>query len=300
MSEKLERRIVSKILKLAKCKFKFYNGICTELSFVDENEIHYGTLRNSKSDLIEIFKLINSLENLELLDLSKCCLYTLPDLYLPNLKHLDLGSNYLGKVPNFIVNLNLSYLNLGVNNLTDIPEWISGIKLETLKLHKNQICRFPKLNSSIKNLNLYSNHVNSIPNFIFNMLNLEFFSWGNLETNYISEEIGSLKNIKFLSLMPCKITKLPSSFCDLNNLCFLRLAKNSITHLPKEIGNLNSLKELTLYDNALTTVPSSFYNLNLNKLNLAKNPLTNKILNKLQTTFSHLGSIIVQNPFASS
>ena len=76
-------------------------------------------------------------------------------------------------------NLDLNFLNLGVNNLDYVPDWISSKQYEVLKLHKNNIRVIPFIDGKkLKFLNLYQNKMDNIPNWIWDLKNLEFFSWG--------------------------------------------------------------------------------------------------------------------------
>ena len=298
MFEKLERSIVSKIQKLATCSAVFENDICKQLSFTDQNNVYYGTLRHSDCKK-EVFVLIDCLKSLQYLDLKKCRLLQIPELELPNLTHLNLSSNYLGCVPEWLKRLKLTYLDLGVNELTSVPEWFSDQSFDVLKLHKNRISHFPRLKTTIKSLNLYLNTAKSIPDFLWDLDQLEFFSWGMSQITEIPDGIGNLIKIKWLSFVPNEIETLPDSFCNLINLQGVRFAKNRITRLPKDFGNLLKLEQLTLYDNQIQELPESFFNLHLKELNIAKNPLRSDVVIKLQTTFAHLGSIFTQSPFAS-
>ena len=298
MSEQLEREIVSSIQKLAFCDIQFENNQCISLKFTNEADIFYGTIRHSKEKK-QIFNLINQLPNLRTLDLRKCRVESLPKLDLPYLTHLDLGSNYLGSIPDWLKELKLSYLNLGVNGISHIPDWFADQEFETLKLHKNKIGYVPPLKPSLKNLNLYMNTMDDIPSFVWSLINLEFFSWGCSKIRTLDPAIGKLQNLLWLSFVPNKIENIPDTFCTLKKLKGVRFSKNCLNVLPDRIGDLQSLAEITLYDNQLTTLPESFFQLKLSKLNIGKNPLDDNIFKRVQTTFSHLSSISEHNLLAS-
>lgn len=294
----LERQIVQSIQKLAPCQANFEQDHCIELQFVDKLHPYYGTMRHSK-DKKTIFELINKLTSLRTLNFRKCRLEIAPDLDLPNLNHLDLSSNYLGKVPEWIRTLALDYLNLGVNNLMQIPDWFSEQEFKVLKLHKNQITHFPTLKPTLQFLNLYLNKKPTIPDFVWDLNHLEFFSWGMSNITHIPEEIGSLKNLLWLSFVPNALVEIPKTFALLKKLRGVRFAKNQIQRLPENFGELESLEELTLYDNQIQELPESFYQLSLKKFNIAKNPLSTNTLCRLQTTFSHNDSTSLEYNFAS-
>lgn len=274
--------ILSQTIMIGKLKtlvpgitFKFRNNDCIGIILTDSNYIYHGLIRHySNSEKETILNLISKIETLEYLDLRKNCLGILPDLSHLNLKYLDLASNYLGIFPTWINNLvNLEFLNLGVNEINFIPE-INLINLKTLKLHKNNIVKLPNLGDlyNLKFLNLYLNKIKNIPDFVFRLINLEYFSWGISSIKVLSGQIGKLINLKWLSLVINKLEYLPDSFCELTNLIGIRLHKNYLRELPKNIGNLINLEQLTVYDNKIEKLPESFSNLKkLRKLNLAKN-----------------------------
>ena len=269
-------QIVEEIKKYApSATFSFENDRCVSGNFTNTNQIFFGSMRTlSNNDKTHVLKLVNSLKSLKFLNLRKNRLCNMPEMFLPNLEHLDLSSNYLGVVPTWVKNCKLIYLSLGVNNLVVIPDWIGDMEnLQVLKLHKNQLTNVESIKScnKIKFLNLYLNSIKKFPSFIFNFSDIEFFSWGLSDTEEISEDIGNWKNLQYLSLVANRIKYLPDSICDLNNLIGLRVHKNNLQQLPNNIGNLKNLEQITAYCNNLTFLPDSFSNLRLKKCNLVYN-----------------------------
>ena len=176
-----DRDIVAKILSFAPdATFQFDGDVCTYAKLNNKNNIFYGSIRTKKNKP-EIIHLISKLKSLQYLDLRKNRLNEIPDLGLQKLVHLDLASNYLKIVPNWIRKNNLTFLNLGVNNLEIIPEWISEFdELTVLKLHKNKLTDISPIQTckKVKFLNLYLNKMKEIPEFIWKFNDVEFFSWG--------------------------------------------------------------------------------------------------------------------------
>ena len=162
----MDKFILNKIEQLTFCKYKIDNGKCVHLDFTDSESTYCGLFRHSTKKK-EILNLINRLKHLKYLNLRKNKIQQIPELDLPFLKHLDLGSNYIGEVPNWLIKYNLNFLNLGVNNLKEVPEWFSDKKFEVLKIHKNNISHIPIIKNGIKHLNLYQNNIKSIPNFVW-------------------------------------------------------------------------------------------------------------------------------------
>lgn len=268
--------VVEKIKKYTpSATFVFNEEKCTVADFTSSNEIFVGSLRLlNQNDKTVVISLINKLKNLEVLNLRKNRLVNITDLSLPKLIHLDLSSNYLGVVPEWIKELNLEFLGLGVNNLLSIPDWIGSLtNLKVLKLHKNKIADVQVIQNckNLKFLNLYLNSMTQIPEFIFDLEHIEFFSWGLSSVESLSEKIENWKKLQYLSLVANKIKYLPDSICNLKNLIGLRIHKNELQELPKNIGNLEKLEQISLYSNCLKSLPESFLNLKLKKCNLMYN-----------------------------
>jgi Leucine-rich repeat (LRR) protein len=272
--------IVAKIRgMIPTASFEFEGENCIKAVFTNSECKFYGILRLfSIEDKKEILNLISKLHCLRHLDLRKNKLGKI-DLGLTCLQHLDLGSNYMGEVPSWIRKNNLTYLNLGVNELNDLPSWFGDLSsLEVLKIHKNKINDFSTLSSffSLRELNLYFNCVNKIPHFIFNFVNMNYFSWGMSSIEELSDSICKLVNLHYLSIVGNRLKYLPDSICLCENMIGMRLSKNKIECLPDQIGLMKKLKMISLYKNELRFLPDSFYELNLEKCNLANNCFSNK------------------------
>jgi len=271
-----DRDIVKKILKyVPKATFEFEEDNCVSAVLTKKDHIHFGLMRSlSLTDKKEVLNLLAKLKSIRVLDLRKNRIGLIPDLGLEMLEHIDLASNYMGQVPEWIKNKKLKFLNLGVNEIQELPEWINEFtNLEVLKLHKNKIKGFEEISEckKIKFLNLYLNHAKKVPKFIWNFLDVEFFSWGVSGTTRLSEDIINWKNLQWISLVHNKLDSLPESICKLTQLKGIRANKNKISKLPNEIGNLCNLRQLSLYKNELKNLPDSFRMLRLEKLNLSHN-----------------------------
>lgn len=273
-----DRDVVNKIQSFAHdATFQFEGDLCVYAKLNNKNNLFYGSIRTAKNKP-EILSHISKLKNLRFLDLRKNRIHYLPNLDLHNLVHLDIASNYLCSVPNWIRNNKLTFLNLGVNNLKEIPEWISEFKdLTVLKLHKNELVDVSPIKTctKVKFLNLYLNKMKKIPDFVWQFKDVEFFSWGLTGITHLPPNIGNWKNLTWLSLVANKLQSLPDDICKLTNLKGMRLNKNKIEKLPENIGLLKNLEELSLYRNCLKSLPESFAKLNLKKLNIAYNDFEN-------------------------
>lgn len=270
-----DRDIVSNILKINPLpKFDFDGDDCVKAVFTDSSHDFYGVLRlMSSCAKKEILGLLSRLEKIRYLDLRKNRLGIF-DLGLRSLNHLDLGSNYMSFIPDWIGKNNLSYLNLGVNELSCLPMWFENlISLRTLKLHKNKISDFSLLSSfsNLEEINLYFNCVNDIPDFLFGFERIKSFSWGISSLSILPDSISSWRDLEYLSLVGNELVYLPESICSCLSLVGMRLNKNKIKSLPCDIGNLKNLKDISLYKNNLSELPISFGLLELERCNLAEN-----------------------------
>ncbi len=262
---------LKRIVPLA--KFVIDNERCISLDLTDEQYVLHGLARHS-NDKSLILKLISKLTSLKYLNLRKNCFKNIDNLELPNLEYVDIASNYIGHVPDWLRGCELKYLNLGVNELVELPNWMDRFKsLSVLKLHKNEIRNFDCISElrQISSLNLYFNRAKKIPGFVWTFNELEFFSWGISSVDNIPSEICNLNKLKWLSMVGNKLTELPDEFCTLKSLIGVRLHKNRLIRLPDKIGELVNLEQITLYQNNLQSLPESFYSLKLKKLNLASN-----------------------------
>jgi len=114
-----------------------------------------------------------------------------------------------------------------------------------------------------------------VPDFIFNMKNLQYLELGDNKITTLPPEIGQLKTLNMLNLFQNKLTSLPESIGRLKNLDTLLLFENNITTLPPEIGQLKNLQVLELSYNNLTSLPESIGELKkLRGLFLYRNKLT--------------------------
>ena len=210
---------------------------------------------------------------------------------LDKLSNLNLSSNQLtGEIPEEIGDLvNLSKIYLNHNNFSgDIPISLNNlINLETLSLggiynvdgneFVQGICSLTKIEkmwiwglnlddnlpeciqdlSQLMSFSIGSNNLTQIPNWIYNINNLEgLYLFDNELSGSLSSSIGNLINLKELSVWGNQlIGQIPESIGNLVNLEFLYLHDNLLSgNLPSEIENLENLERLFLNGNNLSGI----------------------------------------------
>lgn len=282
---KSDKHIFNLLEQRCPCVGKFIDDVCVELSLANDN-VFTGNIRHlGLSEKQEILELISKLHNLQKLDLRKNKLNSIENFQMPNLNYLDVGSNDLKNVPEWIKDCPLKYLNLGANNLAHLPDWFSDLSLETLKVHKNKITFIPKLKSNLKHFNFYLNSIKEVPSFIFSLSELTYLCFGALKFKEL--DVSNFVNLNWLSVILTDLEELPENIINLP-IKGLRLVKNNIKRLPIDIGKMKSLTHLALYGNLLESLPLSFFELNLSKLNLRKNNLSIETIEKVKNKFNSL------------
>ncbi|KAI8522807.1 hypothetical protein RHMOL_Rhmol13G0025200 [Rhododendron molle] len=165
---------------------------------------------------------IGSLISLEILDLSRNNIPTLPDSFFNLASLKELYMNYCGvaQLPGQIERLvSLEFLGLGGNKLISLPDTLCNL-------------------TCLSTLYLYDCNVSHLP-----------------------DGIGKLVSLVHLNLAQNGLRTLPDSLCNLTSLEFLYLNDCNVTHLPSEIGRLISLQTLDLGGTRLLAMPDSIRNL---------------------------------------
>lgn len=147
-------------------------------------------------------------------------------------------------------------LNLSKKGLTEIPEEVFDMK-------------------DLKVLRLYGNHLDSIPERIGELANLERLYLGKNDIVYLPNSIGRLKKLEILSIQYNELESLPDSLLYLDSLEQLLLNQNNIKSLPDSIGRMKKLSRLELNFNELSALPASITECkNLQFLKLNRNNLS--------------------------
>lgn len=110
---------------------------------------------------------------------------------------------------------------------------------------------------SVRYLNLYESNLQTFPDDILKLKNLERLSLRKNTITAIPDGIASLHAINWMDLGRCGLTDLNPALGKLEKLTFLYLNDNAITTIPDELGNCNRLQYLNADRNKLTTLPAS-------------------------------------------
>ncbi|XP_034938811.1 protein flightless-1 [Chelonus insularis] len=175
-------------------------------------------MRNSQRTLNNIPSSLESLTNLQELDLSQNALPRIPDaLYsLPNLKRLNLSDNQISELSSAIeMWQKLEVLNLCRNKLTTLPA--SLCKISTLR------------------------HL--------------FLNDNQLDFEGIPSGIGKLSSLQIFSAAKNHLEMIPEGLCRCGSLKKLILSSNQLITLPDAIHFLTDLEQLDLRDNPNLVMP---------------------------------------------
>ncbi|KAL9702468.1 hypothetical protein quinque_005986 [Culex quinquefasciatus] len=158
---------------------------------------------------------------------------------LSNLQELDLSQNALSKIPDALYNLfNLKRLNLNDNVITEISPSLENLsKLETLNLSRNQLVFLPATLCKLQCLRrLYIND---------NQLNFEG----------IPSSIGKLSALEVFSASNNQLEMVPEGLCRCGSLKKLNLSSNKLITLPEAIHLLTDMEQLDLRNNPDLVMP---------------------------------------------
>jgi len=124
-------------------------------------------------------------------------------------------------------------------------------------------------------LDLSECNLDTIPEQVFDLMDLEELSLAGNTLTFLPPDIGRLKSLRRLQLSGNLLRELPFEIGALSDLEGLWLHSNQLEKLPSTIGDLGSLTQLALSGNSLREVPNSLTNLSsLKELAVTGNLLT--------------------------
>jgi len=151
-----------------------------------------------------------------------------------------------------------------------------------------------------KNLVLDGIGLDSLPNELFQLTELEGLSIQNNEIETLPSEISRLTKLISLYAHENKLRFLPSEFEQLKNLGYVLLSSNKFDEVPKQLYGMPSLRFVALWDNNISYLEPEIKKLaNLTQLDLQMNqlPIPPEVLAKTsepQTIINYYFSLVQQ------
>ena len=130
---------------------------------------------------------------------------------------------------------------------------------------------------NLEDIYIENEFITTIPDSIGNLVRLKKMVITSCKSlTSIPDSIGSLQNLERIYITTNKkLTKIPESIGNLQNLLVMKLNGNKLTTLPESIGRLQKLESIIVSYNQLTSLPESIGNLiNLKDFDLINNQLT--------------------------
>ncbi|KAJ1376536.1 Leucine-rich repeat [Sesbania bispinosa] len=234
----------------------------SKLESLEHLDMSYVNLTGTRN----LFQVLNMLPSLSRLYLQEISLNIVPHNAFRNmtsLASLDLSGNGIhGPIPHALKNLSsIEFLDLCYNFfISSIPSWFSNFqKLSILDLSytglRGAIPEAFRNMSSLVDLYLYENHLDSIPSWFGNLKIVNLGLSNNGLQGPIPEALRNMTSIEYLDLSWNKFTSIPSWFAELKSLVDLDLRWNELTlmecSLSSMIRNTCHLKSLHLSGNKI-------------------------------------------------
>ena len=293
----------------------------------DWGHLDLSALDISHNVLSEANSSIKCPKNLEVLVMENCNLKYFPChiLELRKLRCLVLDDNPLGKLDFDALQSN-SLQSISLKSCL-IPEfygsWLPNV--QEINVENNSIQDFPAdLNRDITVLKLYGNQLDTIPDDLSLLENLNELDVSFCELKEFPSPILELKKLEHLNISNNFIRSIPQDITRLQ-LKMFHLGRNPLDEFPKflyqfsalektDLSNcylerippvifgLKNLTTINLRDNCITEIPEEVCQLNLERLNVADNPL-NELpesfrnfvnMEDLDISFTHLEEIPFQ------
>ncbi len=131
----------------------------------------------------------------------------------------------------------------------------------TTKIEAQRSVMYKNLEEAVQNkelvykLNLSRKKLDSLPNNLFQLKNLEYLDLSKNRLDHIPKELKALQNLEHINLSKNNFTDFPKIITELSQLQEIIINNNKITSIPKQIKYLNSLVKLDMWSNELIEVP---------------------------------------------
>lgn len=172
----------------------------------------------------------------------------------PPIKSVNLGRNFLEKIPVWLVQLrDLTDLNISSNRLTELNPHVMGhlSQLKTVDISGNTVIGF--LPSSVAFCkDLVSINIENCTNWVFPPVSIVKLG-GNAILRFLSAFTGESEKVDMSELA---LSELPSDMRTFEQAKILWLDYNHLTSLPASIGKCKNLTSLSVANNFLTELPS--------------------------------------------
>ncbi len=157
----------------------------------------------------------------------------------------------------------------------DYKYYKEGQALNLSRKGLEEIPAYVLKDTSLRVLKLYGNSIDSIPDAISGLINLEKLYIGKNDLVFISDSIRNLTKLRFLSAQYNELEHLPDGITLCIELEELILNQNRLSVLPDSLGKLKNLENLQLNFNRLDALPESIGDCgDLRYLSLNRNFLT--------------------------
>ncbi|MFN4146978.1 MAG: leucine-rich repeat domain-containing protein [Runella sp.] len=265
-----------KVLSLNQLDLKEVPDVIYKFSELKELNLSYNQLKAAHIDLSRLPKLRHLwLNGNQLTDST----FTLPENN--TLKILNLQSNLFRDVPQAARQCRkLESLWLGYNQFTNLnDDSFKGLKyLKDLNLYSCELKSLPDGIAKLRRLevlDLYYNQLPKLPTSLKRMKRLQQLALSHNQFNSFPTQITKLKRLENLYIHHNKLTSLPKNIRKLRELKILDVNHNYISELPTQLGKLRSVEEIDISYNNLSEVPKETAQIrSLKKLYLRHNPFS--------------------------
>lgn len=174
------------------------------------------------------------------------------------------------------------------------PECVRELTIrfpENLNVHGEKFLRFTKLRSLDIHTDL--NHVPYVPYQIGTLKQLKRLSILNVPFLELPNWMFNLTNLEYLRVRGCEITDLPSGIKNLNRLKTLRIENCELKVLPLNLREMHSITNLSLTDTKVHNITQEDLPRNLKKLEIMNGAMRPELILKLQSFAPALKIVII-------